>query len=114
MPTTTELNTRILKRIGVLDTAENQTAAEDDDCLNVLNSIYDGLKERGYIHWTLTSIPAMFQEPFITYVGFYVQPHFGVAASNPVTEMDRRQALRDIVSLSAVKSDPRSRPSVNY
>lgn len=114
MPTTTELNTRILKRIGVLDPSENQTAQEDADCLAVLNSIYDGMKEKGYIHWTLTSIPTMFQEPFITYVGYHVQPHFGVSASNPVDPQTASRALREIIALSTVKSDNRARPSVNY
>ena len=112
MPTTTELATRVLKRIGVLDPSENQTAQESADVIAVMNSVYRSLKERGHIEWVLTSIPTMYQEPFITYVGYYVAPHFGV--QGVIDVMTRNEALREMNSLAQVKTDPRAKPVVDF
>ena len=114
MPTKTQLSTRILKRIGVLDPSENPTAQEDTDVQAIMDSIYETEKELGRFEWTLTSIPTRHQEWFIIYVGWFVQPHFGVAASNPVTPDAFLQAQRKLSALSMNVDDDRSNPVVDY
>lgn len=114
MPTKTALATRILKRIGVLDPSESPTGQEDTDVQAIMDSIYETEKELGRFEWTLTAIPTRYQEPFITYVGWFVQPHFGVAATNPVSPDDFRLANRMLSALNEKKTDNRANTPRDY
>lgn len=111
MPTTTELATSIMKRIGVLDPRENPSANDAADVIAVMNSVYETEKELGRFNWTLTSIPTRYREWFYTYVGFFVQPRFGVQT---VTADDAMFAMRKMSALNEQKQDPRSSPVTDY
>lgn len=102
----------MLKKIQVLDPSENPTAQENDDVVDVMNSVYDELKELGHINWTLTSIPTRYQEPFIELVGWHVSPQFGV----PRVDYPRgqRPGERSIYALNERKLDSRHTPVVDY
>ena len=112
MPTTTELATRVLKRLGVLDPSENQTAQESADVVAVMNSVYDSMKERGHINWTLTEIPTRYQDAFINVVAARCANDFGV--------MDDRILLlaqageKEIYALNERRIDNRSSPAVDF
>ena len=111
MPTTTELASKILKKIGVLDPDESPTAQEGQDTIDIMQSVYDGLKELGNINWPLTSIPSMFEDPFIVFVGWHVQVNFGIET---ISGARAQKAQRDIDALSSNKEDPRLNPVVDF
>lgn len=112
MPTTTELSVRVAKRLGIIDPSESLTAAEADDITAVMNSVYDSMKERGHINWTLTSIPTMYQDAFINVVAYRVASDFGALTQDVV--MRGQQGEREIYALNARSDDPRQTPPVDY
>lgn len=102
----------MLKKINILDPSESPTAQENDDVVDVMNSVYDELKELGHINWTLTGIPTRYQEPFIELVSWHVSPQFGV----PRVDYPRgqRPGERSIFALNERKLDPRASRVVDY
>lgn len=100
-----------MKRIGALDPNESPTFQEHSDVLEVMNSVYETEKELGRFNWTLTSIPTRYQEWFVTYVGWFVQPHFGMSR---VTPDDFMMARRKLSALNERKVDSRSSRDVDY
>ena len=112
MPTTTELATRALKRAGVLDPAESPTAQEATDVIAVMQSVYDSMKERGHIQWTLTDIPARYQDPFINIVAMRIAADFGVLSDTLVAL--GRSGEREIYALNERRIDGRGTPVVDF
>lgn len=112
MPTTTELATRVLKRARVLDPNESPTAQEAADVIAVMQSFYDSMKERGHIQWTLTNIPAMYQDPFINVVAMKIAPDFGVLTTELVAL--GQAGMREIFALNERKIDGRTTPVVDF
>ena len=78
MPTKTDLATRIMRRIGALDTSENPTAQEANDVIEVMDSLFETEQELGRLAFAITSMPTRYQEWWVVYVGFHVQSHFGL------------------------------------
>ena len=102
----------MLKKINILDPSENPTAQENDDVVEVMNSVYDEFKELGHINWTLTSIPTRYQEPFIELVAWHVSPQFGVDRIE--YPRGQRPGERSIYALNQRTQDTRQNPPVDY
>ena len=102
----------MLKKLNILDPSENPTAQENDDVVEVMNSVYDEFKELGHINWTLTSIPTRYQEPFIELVAWHVSPQFGI----PRAEAPRgyRPGERSIFALNQRRMDTRTNPVTDF
>ena len=112
MPTRTELASRVMVRMGVLDAGENPTPKEANDVIDVMNSVYLSLKERGRIHWSLDAIPTQFIDPFINVVADRASPDFGI---NDATLNQRAQlGLKEIFALSARDYDGRADEVVDF
>ena len=112
MPTTTELATRILKRCGVLDPSENPTAQESGDVVTIMQSVYESMKERGYVAWTLTEIPTRYQDSFINVCAARVAIDFGVL--RPDIAALAAAGEREIYALNERRDDPRRTKPVDY
>ena len=112
MPTTTDLAVRIMKRAGILDPAENPTAAEAADVVAIMESKYDAMKELGHIFWTLTEIPTMYQDAFISMVAGTVAAEFRTLT--PEIAAMAQTGERTIYALNERKQDPRESPVVDY
>lgn len=112
MPTTVELATRVLRRLGALDADESPQQQDAQAVELVMDSVYESLKERGHIEWTLTEIPTRFQDAFINVVADRCAPDFG--ASTPETQGRAQIGLREIYALTQKKEDPRSNPPRDF
>jgi hypothetical protein len=112
MPTTTELARRVMKRMGILDPAENPTSQESDDVVAIMNSVYSSMKERKHINWTLTSIPTRYQDAFISVVAYKAAPDFGVLTQE--LAIKGREGEKEIYALNEKPMDPRHSPVVDY
>lgn len=112
MPTRAELVTRIMRRLGALDIAENQTAQETAAVGEVMDAVYDEMKERGEIDWDLLSIPTRYQDAFVNVVAAKVAPDFGL--DSPDVQARGIDSMRRIFSLTTRRIDPRSSPAVDF
>lgn len=112
MPTKTELAERVLKRIGMLDPSESPTAQEATDVIAVMDSVYESMKERGHILWTLTDIPTRYQDAFLNVVAFRIAPDFGLLKPE-LAELAAR-GEREIYALNERKIDGRNAPVVDF
>lgn len=112
MPTTTQLAKKVLVRAKVLDPSENQTAADNAHVVEVMQSVYDSMKERGRIHWTLADIPSMYQDAFVTIVAFRIANDFGVMTAE-LAQMAQMAAL-EIDALNERSVDGRETPAVDF
>lgn len=112
MPTRAELVTRIMRRIGALDIAENQTAQETTAVGEVMDSVYDELKELGSIDWDLLSIPTRYQDAFVNVVAAKVAADFGLDSAD--IQSRGIDSMRRIYSMTTRRVDPRTSPAVDY
>lgn len=112
MPTTTDLATRVLKRLGVVDPDENPTATEAADVVEIMQAVYEELKELGHIDWTLTDIPTRYQQAFVDVIGGEVAANFGV--DGDVVQFRAERGRKRIYALNERKVDPRSSPVVDF
>lgn len=112
MPTKAQLAERVLKRIGMLDPSESPTAQESQDVIAIMDSVYESMKERGHILWTLTEIPTRYQDAFINVVAFRVAPDFGLL--KPELEALAARGEREIYALNERRIDGRNAPVVDY
>lgn len=112
MPTKTELAERVLKRIGMLDPSESPTAQEAQDVIAVMDSVYESMKERGHVLWTLTEIPTRYQDSFINVVAGRAAPGFGLLT--PELAAFAAGGLREIYALNERKIDGRNAPVVDF
>lgn len=112
MLTDTELAVKILRKAQVLDHKENPTAAEATDTIEIMYSIYNGLKEPGKAQFSLPNIPSRFLDPFITFVAWHIAEDFGVSGS--VTGARAAKAERDIYIQAQRVTDERLEPLVDF
>jgi hypothetical protein len=112
MPTTAELAERIAKRARILDPNESLPAQESDDVVAVMNSMYDSLKERGHIRWTLTEIPTRYIDPFCSFVALRVAHDFGTLTPEIVALAQAGE--REIYALNETRKDKRTSQVVDY
>ena len=105
MPTAAQLAERIAKRAKILDPNESLTSQENDDVVAILNSVYESMKERGHIRWTLTEIPTRYQDAFISVVARRVASDFGTLDQG-IMEM-AMSGEREIYALNEMRSDKR-------
>ena len=112
MPTNAELAKRILVKMGVLDPIENPDAKDSDAIVEIMTSVYDGLKELGHAPFVLTSIPNHYLNPFVVYVAWHAAPDFGV--EGVISNVQSIKAEKDIFSFSATIEDERINPVVDF
>jgi len=111
MPTKTEIATRIMRRIAALDTAENPTAQEANDVIAVMDGAFETEKELGRFPFLITDMPTRYQEWFVVYAGWFVQPHFGLQTISPDEFIFADKKLK---ALDASVPDTRRTPVVDY
>lgn len=112
MPTKTELAERVLKRLGVLDPDESPTAKEAQDVIEVMDSVYESMKERGQVMWTLTEIPTRYQDALINVIAGRVAPDFGLLTSAVAALAE--DGKREIYALNERAEDTRNSPVVDF
>jgi hypothetical protein len=101
-----------MRRLGALDIAENQTAQETASVGEVMDGVYDEMKELGDIDWDLTSIPTRYQDPFINVVGSRIAADFGLDSAD--IQSRGIDSMRRIYSMTTRRVDPRTSPAVDY
>lgn len=112
MPTTAELAERVAKRAKILDPDESLTAQENTDVVAIMQSMYESMKERGHIRWTLTDIPTRYQDPFISFVAMRVAADFGTLT--PEIAALAQAGEREIYALNEMRKDTRTSQVVDY
>lgn len=113
MPLTlTQLATRVMRRARILDSGENQTAAESADVEAIIQSRYEAMKEVGRAPFPLTDIPTRYEDAFVSVMAVAVAAEFNTLNDSVVAL--GAQGDRIISQLNERKIDSRETRATDY
>lgn len=108
----TDVATRVMKRLGLLDPDENPSAREAQDIIATMRSSHASMLDRGLIDWPLESIPQRCEQAWINYAAWQCSSDFG--ATSQEVAVRGKEGYRELIALSAQPFDDRDIPVTDY
>lgn len=123
MATLTDLATRVMKRLGLLDPDENPQAGDAKDIVTIMRSAHASMLDRGLIDWPLVSagtgslldtsaVPVRCEQAWINYVAWQCSGDFGATTQEVASR--GQEGYRELIALSQQPIDNRDIPVTDY
>ena len=114
MPTKTDLSTRVLQNIKVLQAGETPEAGDQSLVQDRYDDAYYELQERGIAYWPIATIPVQLMAALEQLISARVAIKFMDASEAVYYESRVSQAMRDLEGLSAQTDDSARPVQANY